>query len=304
MTRLSIMRPATLTSTGRPSSSSADFSPYSSCSLPATFSRRKSFGKARPVLRHSASLARRSAISWFSSCGAVAGVVSVMVVGFKDGMSESGAGAGSGGIGQCSTALVARAVQAFRAICNCDMNRRGGQIGLGQGGASVKICLLLDAALRALARSVRRLRPLARPPRCRRRAPAFSDYPDSVAAPHTLASLSDIFSPAGPLAQAIGGYRIRPQQLEMASASRRRSRAKSVHRRSRHRHRQDLRLPGSGLALGRQGDRFRPGPRRCRTSCSTRTCAGPPGTQGAGADRLAQGACQLRLPLPPRAGAA
>ncbi|MCK6412377.1 MAG: ATP-dependent DNA helicase [Azonexus sp.] len=31
-----------------------------------------------------------------------------------------------------------------------------------------------------------------------------------------MASLSDIFSPAGPLAQAIGGYRIRPQQLEMA----------------------------------------------------------------------------------------
>ena len=51
------------------SSSSAVAEAYFDCSSPAYASRRKSFGKALLCPRSAASLARRSAISLFSSCG-------------------------------------------------------------------------------------------------------------------------------------------------------------------------------------------------------------------------------------------
>src|SRR5579863_5831022 len=67
MTRLNIMRPPTVTRVGLASSHSAGRSPKESCSCPASASRRKSFGNAPPCARSCASLARRSAISLFSS---------------------------------------------------------------------------------------------------------------------------------------------------------------------------------------------------------------------------------------------
>src|SRR6266545_2595734 len=73
MTRLSIMRPATVAFTALGSISSLDFPPQALWSSPARCSRRKSFGNAVPRLRISASLARRSAMIWFSSCGGPSG---------------------------------------------------------------------------------------------------------------------------------------------------------------------------------------------------------------------------------------
>src|SRR5713101_278353 len=73
MTRLSIMRPATVAFTALGSISSLDFPPQARCRSAARCSRRKSFGKAAPRLRSSASFARRSAMIWFSSCGGPSG---------------------------------------------------------------------------------------------------------------------------------------------------------------------------------------------------------------------------------------
>src|SRR6267154_769264 len=67
MTRLSIMRPATATATCFGSISSFDFAPQVACRSAARFSRAKSLGKAAPRFLSSASLARRSAMIWFSS---------------------------------------------------------------------------------------------------------------------------------------------------------------------------------------------------------------------------------------------
>src|SRR5690554_7517587 len=72
------MRPATATFMPMDSSSSLLLSPYFACSSAAVASRRKSLGKALPLSRSSASLARRSAISLLSSCGAFL-VCSVML---------------------------------------------------------------------------------------------------------------------------------------------------------------------------------------------------------------------------------
>src|SRR5258706_9013482 len=67
MTRLSIMRPAMVAFTAFGSISSLDFSSQAWCKSAARCSRRKSFGKATPRPRNSASLARRSAMIWFSA---------------------------------------------------------------------------------------------------------------------------------------------------------------------------------------------------------------------------------------------
>src|SRR5258706_333892 len=67
MTRLSIMRPAMVAFTVFGSISSLDVSSQAWCKSAARCSRRKSFGKATPRPRNSASLARRSAMIWFSS---------------------------------------------------------------------------------------------------------------------------------------------------------------------------------------------------------------------------------------------
>src|SRR6267154_1086420 len=67
MTRLSIMRPAMVAFTAFGSISSLDFSSQAWCKSAARCSRGKSFGNATPRLRSSASLARRSAMIWFSS---------------------------------------------------------------------------------------------------------------------------------------------------------------------------------------------------------------------------------------------
>src|ERR1700704_4470539 len=67
MTRLSIMRPAMVALTDFGSISSLDFPSQAWCKSAARCSRGKSFGKAVPRLRSSASLARRSAMIWFSS---------------------------------------------------------------------------------------------------------------------------------------------------------------------------------------------------------------------------------------------
>src|SRR5438094_2308732 len=69
MTRLSIMRPATVAFTALGSISSLDFPPQARWRSAARCSRRKSFGNATPRLRSSASSARRSAMIWVSSCG-------------------------------------------------------------------------------------------------------------------------------------------------------------------------------------------------------------------------------------------
>ena len=71
-TRFAINRPATLTRTGVASSASFSCSPYSACSSPAMALRRKSFGKQLPFSRKASSLARRWAISEFSSCSDMA----------------------------------------------------------------------------------------------------------------------------------------------------------------------------------------------------------------------------------------
>src|SRR5215470_5552216 len=63
MTRFSMMRPATVTRSGRPSSSALVAAPYARCRSAARCSRRKSFGNATPRARNSASFARRSAVS-------------------------------------------------------------------------------------------------------------------------------------------------------------------------------------------------------------------------------------------------
>src|SRR6267154_4030321 len=67
MTRLSIMRPAMVAFTAFGSISSLDFSSQAWCKSAARCSRGKSFGNATPRRRSSASLARRSAMIWFSS---------------------------------------------------------------------------------------------------------------------------------------------------------------------------------------------------------------------------------------------
>src|SRR6266581_4030334 len=73
MTRFNIMRPATVAFTAPGSISSLVFPPQALWRSPARCSRRKSFGNAMPRLRISASLARRSAMIWFSSCGGPSG---------------------------------------------------------------------------------------------------------------------------------------------------------------------------------------------------------------------------------------
>src|SRR2546421_4502944 len=77
MTRLSIMRPATATMTCFGSISSFDFAPHVPCRSAARCSRTKSLGKAAPRFLSSASLARRSAMIWFSSCGGWSAVVTL-----------------------------------------------------------------------------------------------------------------------------------------------------------------------------------------------------------------------------------
>src|ERR1044072_1279016 len=69
MTRLSIMRPAAATTIGCGSISSFDFASHALCRSAARCSRAKSLGKAAPRFLSSASLARRSAMIWVSSCG-------------------------------------------------------------------------------------------------------------------------------------------------------------------------------------------------------------------------------------------
>src|SRR5688572_18062933 len=70
MTRLRSMRPATHAVGFSPSSSSLVLAPCFACSSPAMSRRRKSFGNAGPCSRKRPSFARRSAMIWFSSCGA------------------------------------------------------------------------------------------------------------------------------------------------------------------------------------------------------------------------------------------
>ena len=80
MTRLSIMRPATLAvvlATPSPFRASASLSPWAWCRLAAWCSGLKSLGKATPLpsacaWRMALSFSRRSAISWFSSCAGAA----------------------------------------------------------------------------------------------------------------------------------------------------------------------------------------------------------------------------------------
>src|SRR5690606_10245421 len=76
MTRLSIMRPATLAGAASSARASLSSSPYLACSSAALLSGLKSLGKATPSSRSRASLPRRSAIRWFSSvAGAEVGSV-------------------------------------------------------------------------------------------------------------------------------------------------------------------------------------------------------------------------------------
>src|SRR5258708_7677355 len=67
MTRLSIIRPATAAGRWFGSVCSFDFRSQALCRSAARCSRAKSFGKAAPRFLSSASLARRSAMIWFSS---------------------------------------------------------------------------------------------------------------------------------------------------------------------------------------------------------------------------------------------
>src|SRR5258708_14607502 len=67
MTRLSIIRPATAAGRWFGSVCSFDFRSQALCRSAARCSRAKSFGKAVPRFLSSASLARRSAMIWFSS---------------------------------------------------------------------------------------------------------------------------------------------------------------------------------------------------------------------------------------------
>ena len=119
-----------------------------------------------------------------------------------------------------------------------------------------------------------------------------------------MSSLPEIFSPDGPLARTIDGYRVRAQQVEMAERI-----AGAIHR-----HDVFIAEAGTGtgktfaylvpaLLSGEQRDRVDrhqdaagpvvhmdlPSVRRC----SARACS----------DRAAQRACQLPLPAPPRPGA-
>ncbi|CFP73813.1 Uncharacterised protein [Bordetella pertussis] len=79
MTRLSIMRPATLTVTAAAVSASWSRPSYLACRSAACASGTKLLGNATPVSRSLASLARRSAIKRFSSWAVGAGDWSVMV---------------------------------------------------------------------------------------------------------------------------------------------------------------------------------------------------------------------------------
>jgi len=63
MTRLSIMRPATVQPIASASSASWDFAPCAAWSVAAVSRRRKSFGKGFPRARSARSLARRSSMS-------------------------------------------------------------------------------------------------------------------------------------------------------------------------------------------------------------------------------------------------
>ena len=78
-------------------------------------------------------------------------------------------------------------------------------------------------------------------------------------------------------------------------------RAQPAARRGRHRHRQDLRLRGPGAALRRQGDRLHRDQDAAGPALPARPAADSRRAQGAAHGRAAQGARQLRLPLPPRA---
>ncbi len=77
ITRFSIMRPATVTVSCSGSSASLGFASCAACRSAASASRRKSLGNALPFARSAASLARRSATIWFSSCGAGAGAAAL-----------------------------------------------------------------------------------------------------------------------------------------------------------------------------------------------------------------------------------
>ncbi len=67
ITRLSIIRPATLTFTASASSSSPGSASYRRSSSAAWCRGLKSFGKAMPWRRMAASFSRRSVINWVSS---------------------------------------------------------------------------------------------------------------------------------------------------------------------------------------------------------------------------------------------
>src|SRR6266567_1040191 len=75
MTRLNNMRPATATSTCAVSSSLFDLASCAACRSAASALRRKSLGYALPRSRKAASLARRSAMIWFSSSGGPGGAL-------------------------------------------------------------------------------------------------------------------------------------------------------------------------------------------------------------------------------------
>src|SRR6478735_742685 len=94
------MRPATLTSIGVASSTSASVSPWAATSAAARWPGLKSFGKATPLpcacaLRSALSFSRRSAISWLSST-AGAGTGAAAGAG-TEGVRWSDMGAGLGG---------------------------------------------------------------------------------------------------------------------------------------------------------------------------------------------------------------
>ena len=74
---------------------------------------------------------------------------------------------------------------------------------------------------------------------------------------YIMQDLDEIFGADGPLARALPGFRPRASQRRMAEqVAADAGRARPAAGRGGHRHRQDLRLPDSGAAVGRQGDRL------------------------------------------------
>ncbi len=111
-----------------------------------------------------------------------------------------------------------------------------------------------------------------------------------------------VFSATGPLAQAIPGYKVRRQQIEMAQAV-----AEAIETRgvliaeAGTGTGKTVRLPGAGAAVGRQGDRVHRHQDLAGSAVRSRHPDGAAGPARAGDGGAAQRTGQLRLPLPPRA---